>query len=303
MLKSKVEKHQGGLLRMWWKSLLALGVAVFLSLPVIGLAKEKDKILAQVGPYQLTEAQLNAQVAEMPAQIQVLLAHQPELKKELVNRWIEISLLSLEAEKEGLNEDPLVKARIQQARSAILAQELIRRQIIGKTEINDAEARKYYQENKAQFSQPERIKARHILIAVEDPASADSKKAAREKAEKILARVRAGEDFAELAKKYSDDPGSREKGGDLGFFSRGQMIEPFEKAAFSLKVGEISGLVESPFGYHIIKLEERQPAQTTPYEKVKEQVREKALEAKRESVLEAYLQQLRKKYPVSTYLK
>ncbi len=303
MLKSKVEKHQGGLLRMWWKSLLALGVAVFLSLPVIGLAKEKDKILAQVGPYQLTEAQLNAQVAEMPAQIQVLLAHQPELKKELVNRWIEISLLSLEAEKEGLNEDPLVKARIQQARSAILAQELIRRQIIGKTEINDAEARKYYQENKAQFSQPERIKARHILIAVEDPASADSKKAAREKAEKILARVRAGEDFAELAKKYSDDPGSREKGGDLGFFSRGQMIEPFEKAAFSLKVGEIAGLVESPFGYHIIKLEERQPAQTTPYEKVKEQVREKALEAKRESVLEAYLQQLRKKYPVSTYLK
>nr|WP_309484782.1 peptidylprolyl isomerase [Thermosulfuriphilus ammonigenes] len=303
MLKSKVEKHQGGLLRMWWKRLLALGVAVFLSLPVIGLATEKDKILARVGPYQLTEAQLNAQVAEMPAQIQVLLAHQPELKKELVNRWVEISLLSLEAEKEGLNEDPLIKARIQQARSAILAQELIRRQIIDKTEINDAEARKYYQENKAQFSQPERIKARHILIAVEDPASADSKKAAREKAEKILARVRAGEDFAELAKKYSDDPGSREKGGDLGFFSRGQMIEPFEKAAFSLKVGEISGLVESPFGYHIIKVEERQPAQTTPYEKVKEQVREKALEAKRESVLEAYLQQLRKKYPVSTYLK
>ncbi|MBA2847769.1 hypothetical protein G4V39_07005 [Thermosulfuriphilus ammonigenes] len=288
---------------MWWKRLLALGVAVFLSLPVIGLATEKDKILARVGPYQLTEAQLNAQVAEMPAQIQVLLAHQPELKKELVNRWVEISLLSLEAEKEGLNEDPLIKARIQQARSAILAQELIRRQIIDKTEINDAEARKYYQENKAQFSQPERIKARHILIAVEDPASADSKKAAREKAEKILARVRAGEDFAELAKKYSDDPGSREKGGDLGFFSRGQMIEPFEKAAFSLKVGEISGLVESPFGYHIIKVEERQPAQTTPYEKVKEQVREKALEAKRESVLEAYLQQLRKKYPVSTYLK
>ncbi len=288
---------------MRWKRLLALGVAVFLSLPVIGLATEKDKILARVGPYQLTEAQLNAQVAEMPAQIQVLLAHQPELKKELVNRWVEISLLSLEAEKEGLNEDPLIKARIQQARSAILAQELIRRQIIDKTEINDAEARKYYQENKAQFSQPERIKARHILIAVEDPASADSKKAAREKAEKILARVRAGEDFAELAKKYSDDPGSREKGGDLGFFSRGQMIEPFEKAAFSLKVGEISGLVESPFGYHIIKVEERQPAQTTPYEKVKEQVREKALEAKRESVLEAYLQQLRKKYPVSTYLK
>ncbi len=303
MLKSKVEKHQGGLLRMRWKRLLALGVAVFLSLPVIGLATEKDKILARVGPYQLTEAQLNAQVAEMPAQIQVLLAHQPELKKELVNRWVEISLLSLEAEKEGLNEDPLIKARIQQARSAILAQELIRRQIIDKTEINDAEARKYYQENKAQFSQPERIKARHILIAVEDPASADSKKAAREKAEKILARVRAGEDFAELAKKYSDDPGSREKGGDLGFFSRGQMIEPFEKAAFSLKVGEISGLVESPFGYQLIKVAERLPAQTTPYEKVKEQVREKALEAKRESVLEAYLQQLRKKYPVSTYLK
>ncbi|WP_456432149.1 peptidylprolyl isomerase [Thermosulfuriphilus sp.] len=261
--------------------------------------KEGDKVLAKVGPYELTESALEAQVAEMPAQVQVLLAHQPELKKELVNRWVEISLLSLEAQKTGLERDPLIRARIEQARSAILAQELIRREVLDKVKLDEAEAKRYYQENKTAFGQPEMVRARHILIAIKDPNDQSLKDQARREAEEILARVKAGEDFAALAKQYSDDPGSRAKGGDLGFFSRGEMIEPFEKAAFALKVGQVSGVVESPFGYHIIKVEERRPAEIPSYEKVKKQVRDRALEAKRERVLEKYLDNLKKKYPVS----
>lgn len=121
--------------------------------------------------------------------------------------------------------------------------------------VGDAEILKYYDEHVSEFSTPELRKAAHILIAVDAKASDAEKQAARSKAEQILKQVKdAPSKFAELAKKYSQDPGSASNGGDLGLFGRGMMVKPFDDAVFKLMVGEVSGLVQSDFGFHIIKL-------------------------------------------------
>lgn len=129
--------------------------------------------------------------------------------------------------------------------------------LIPKMQATDEEARQFYQANAEKFQGDEQRRASHILISFGVNATPQDKEAARKKAEDILAQVRKNpEKFEELAKKYSQDPGSAEKGGDLGMFSRGMMVKPFEEAVFSMKPGEISDLVESEFGYHIIKLTE-----------------------------------------------
>ncbi len=121
----------------------------------------------------------------------------------------------------------------------------------------------FYQSNlKTLFAYPERVRARHILIAVTPDASAKAREEAKAKAGKILDQLKKGADFARLAAQYSDDPGTRDHGGDLGFFQRGQMIKPFEDAAFSLKPGQLSAVIQTRFGYHIIQVEQIEPAHT-----------------------------------------
>jgi peptidyl-prolyl cis-trans isomerase D len=140
--------------------------------------------------------------------------------------------------------------------------------------VTDAEVQKLYDSHASQYQVPESRRASHILIAVPQNATEAQREAARKKAEEILAEVRkAPQRFAELAKKYSQDPGSAQKGGDLGLFSRGMMVKPFEDAAFGLaKVGDISGVVKSDFGYHIIELTGIVPARVRPLADVRAQL-------------------------------
>ena len=127
-------------------------------------------------------------------------------------------------------------------------------QVGAKVAIPDADIAAFYEANSGKFATAEQRRASHILIGVDQGAAASAKAAARAKAERLLAEVRAGKDFGALAKANSSDPGSAQQNGDLGLFGRGTMVKPFEDAAFALKVGEVSGLVETDFGYHIIKL-------------------------------------------------
>lgn len=129
--------------------------------------------------------------------------------------------------------------------------------MIPKMQVTDEEAKQFYQTNAQKFQGNEQRRASHILIGFGVSATPEEKQAARQKAEEVLAQVRKNPDnFEELARKYSQDPGSAEKGGDLGLFGRGMMVKPFEEAVFSMKPGEVSDLVESEFGFHIIKLTE-----------------------------------------------
>ena len=154
-------------------------------------------------------------------------------------------------------------------------QALIDKEIMAKIKITDAAAQAYYKAHASEFKQPEEIRARHILIKVASDASSAEKAAAKKKIEEIQKKLKKGADFAELAKAYSEGP-SAKKGGDLGFFSRGQMVEPFEKAAFALKkIGDVSDIVQTPFGYHLIKLEARKPAGVTSFKDAKEYIVQK----------------------------
>ena len=141
-------------------------------------------------------------------------------------------------------------------------------QITQKTEVSDAEVKAYYDAHPDAFKQAEQVHASHILVKVAENASESDRKAAMAKIEKIQARLKAGEDFAALAKETSDCPSAAE-GGDLGFFERGKMVPEFETAAFSLKPGETSPVVKTMFGYHLIKVSERKEASQVALDTVK----------------------------------
>lgn len=141
--------------------------------------------------------------------------------------------------------------------------------LLEKVQVSKEDARKYYEEHRNEFGSPEERQAAHILITVKSDATPAEQDAAKAQAEKILQQLRQDPSrFSELARKDSQDPGSAAKGGDLGFFGRGMMVKPFEEAAFALKVGEISGLVKSDFGYHIIKLIAVKPSKIAPFDEV-----------------------------------
>jgi len=138
--------------------------------------------------------------------------------------------------------------------------------------IGDETVRKFYDDNIDKFAVPEQVKASHILIRVEAGADAATRAAAKDKAADIRNRCVAGEDFAALAKEFSEDPGSAEGGGDLGFFAKEQMVPPFAEAAFALDSGEISEVVETRFGYHVIKVTERKAAAKREFSEVEESI-------------------------------
>lgn len=158
--------------------------------------------------------------------------------------------------------------------------------------VSDAEVHAFYTDNPDKFRLPEQVRARHILIKLSPGADDEAQQAAREKMAGILTEVRNGGDFADLASQYSEDT-SAAQGGDLGFFARGQMVKPFEEAAFGLQPGEISDVVETPFGLHLIKVEDRQPARIAPEDQVREQVQAYLLKVKQQRAVDNEIRTLR----------
>lgn len=142
-------------------------------------------------------------------------------------------------------------------------------------EVTEEQVQAYFDLNKKDYGTPKRVSARHILFKVEPGAEQDGGEAARKKALEVLADARAGKDFAELAKKYSDDPGSKTNGGDLGFFARDKMVKPFSDAAFAMKIGQVSDPVKTTFGWHIIKVEAIEEAKEPNLAEAAEQIRSK----------------------------
>ncbi|WP_455663005.1 peptidylprolyl isomerase [Pradoshia sp.] len=156
--------------------------------------------------------------------------------------------------------------------------------------LTDDEVKSYYEENKKNFDTPESIEVSHILVEDEKTA------------QKVLDKLNAGEDFAELAKEYSTDTATAAKGGELGFITSGEMVKEFEKAAFALKVGEISDIVKTDYGYHIIKATDHKEAKESTYEESKEQAKEAALAEKISSEYSTWVEKLKADYDIKTKL-
>jgi len=150
--------------------------------------------------------------------------------------------------------------------------EISRAQIAKTIDISDDEAKTLYDDNGIKYTKPEERQASHILIPFKKDASAEEKNKSKEKVDDLYKQLQNGGDFADLAKQFSKDPGSAKKGGDLGFFGKGVMVPEFEKMAYSLKVNEIGEPIESPFGFHIIKLTAIKEAQVKPFAEVKEEI-------------------------------
>jgi peptidyl-prolyl cis-trans isomerase C len=168
--------------------------------------------------------------------------------------------------------------------------------------VTSAQVTEFYENNPLEFQQGERVRASHILIGLAEDADAEVKEQSRLRALGVLVEVRAGRDFAELAKQYSDDPASGANGGDLGYFERGQMVAPFEEAAFSLAPTQTSDIVESPFGYHIIMVIDRQESRTVPLDEVRPRVQEHLESQNRELQMQTFVEALKAKSKVDIYI-
>lgn len=188
---------------------------------------------------------------------------------------------------QGISRDEWQKQELERATIPVILEREM------KINIPDAEVKKFYDDNPARFEEPEMVRAAHILFSTKDASGkelSDDKKAAKRKlAEDVLKRARGGEDFAKLAKEYSEDPGSKDKGGEYTF-PRGQMVPEFEAAAFSMNTNQVSDIVTTQYGYHIIKLYEKMPAKKADYEKaapkIKDYLKSRAIQEKAKDYLE-----------------
>src|SRR6266704_966276 len=187
-------------------------------------------------------------------------------------------------------------------RRDLLISRFVETTFVSKAAVSEAEIRSFYDNNQDKFKRDESVKASHILIGVDSAASAEDKKKAREKAEKLRKDLAGGAEFAALAKEYSTCPSSKQ-GGDLGFFGKGQMVPSLEKAAFALKTGEISNVVETQFGYHVIKLKEKKPAVTTDFNEVKAKIEEFLKGQKVNEAIQKYLAETKKTAKIEILMK
>jgi peptidyl-prolyl cis-trans isomerase C len=222
--------------------------------------------------FSVSDADIDAQVKEMQQQF----PDEAEFRKALEAR--NTSLEQLKAD----------------ARVDMLIDKMLEAEVAKTTAATEGDAREFYDKNPDQFEQGESVRASHILVMAREEADEATKKQARAKIDAVHKRARAGEDFAALAREHSED-GSKEQGGDLGFFERGRMVPAFEQAAFGLQPGELSEVVTTPFGYHIIKVVERKDAEAVPYEQVKPQIVEYLSNQKKQDRVGALVEEARKR--------
>ena len=179
----------------------------------------------------------------------------------------------------------------------MLIQKFLEEEVASQVELSDEELQEFYNENPNYFETPESVSASHILIQLGEDASEADKAEALRKIEEVAAKVEAGEDFAELAKEFSEGP-SAPDGGDLGSFQRGRMVPAFEEVAFNLEPGEVSGIVETQFGYHLIKVAEKTEAGTMDFEEAKEAIRGFLKQQKEQEAVTSYIENLKEEYTV-----
>lgn len=221
--------------------------------------------------YHVKQAGITVSDEQVQERIDQLKERSPQLKKRLKQQG-----QSLDSLKSRIREQMRLKKFVDQK--------------AGEIEVSDQEARKYFEENKNEFSKPERVKARHILIS-------DTSAKGKDKAESLKSQLDDGANFAELAKKQSDGPSSR-RGGNLDYITRDEMVKPFSDAAFSLGVGEVSGPVKTRYGWHLIKVEDKKAASEANYEDVSDTIVQRVTERKKKQKFREILSKLRQETEV-----
>jgi peptidyl-prolyl cis-trans isomerase C len=284
------------------KSLTGLAVLALASLFIAAAALAAEpEILAKVGNKNITKTDLEALISLYPPNQQAMIRMDPKNEEALLNNYVTILAVAEMAKRQGFDKDKNIRSQIQVLTSEHLAKAYVQKNVISTVKITDKDVEEFYKNNPKEFEKPETVRVRHILIGFKGDMTEDQIKELRQKADKVLKKAKDGDDFAKLASEYTDDPGSKAKGGDLGYFPRGNMVPEFENAAFNLKPGDISDIIETPYGYHIIKVEDKKAAEMPAFESVKDQARLKATQAAEKKKIEEFIEKARKQTKATIY--
>lgn len=290
-----------------------------------GAAEKSKEVVAKVNGVAITEGELEQEMTMVSDRLMQMgrpvgKEQMPALRKNMLEQLIAWELFYQEAQKQKLEaSDEKVaesinrfkgqfenekEAEAQMAkmgfseeemasmtRRKMTIQALLEKEVVQNIAVSDAEIKDYYDKNPQYFEKPDMVRASHILIKVPADADEETKAAARKKLETAQERLKKGEDFGAIAKEISECP-SAKNGGDLGPFPADKMVKPFSDAAFALEPGNVSGIVETQFGYHLIRTVEKIPASKVPLEEVKDRIGEFLKEQKVQKALEAYAGEL-----------
>ncbi|MDD2540078.1 MAG: peptidylprolyl isomerase [Desulfuromonadaceae bacterium] len=243
-------------------------------------SKKEGKVLADVNSGTITTGDFDRELKNLPEYLKAM-ADTPQGRKEMLDTMIIRELILQQAAKDGLDKSPEIAEKLQDLKKRLIVESFLKKKVETEAKVSDEDLKKFYEQNKDKFKSGEQFRASHILVKTE------------KEAQDILAKLKAGGNFDELAKKYSVDS-SAAKGGDLGWFGKGSMVPAFEKAALALKEGQISGIVKSDFGYHIIKLTGKRPAGIRPFEEVKEQIKGAIMPSKQQEIFQKIKDELKK---------
>jgi peptidyl-prolyl cis-trans isomerase C len=233
-----------------------IAVLALAALPPAMASAQSDPVIAKVNGTDVKQSDLNAAEEELAGQLPPMA---PDAKRDyLVTYVADMLLVAKAAEDKKLAETDDFKRKLANARSKLLMEALL--QAEAKAAVTDEAMKKVYDEAIKQMANEEEVSARHILVETEDEAK------------KILADLKKGGDFLAMAKEKSKDPGSKENGGDLGFFGKEQMVPEFAEAAFKLNKGQLSEPVKSQFGWHVIRVDDKRKKQPPEFDKVKDQI-------------------------------
>ncbi|MFC1850611.1 peptidylprolyl isomerase [candidate division CSSED10-310 bacterium] len=289
--------------------------------------KEDNAMVATVNGTTITRSELNSEINNLQNQYRgqmppdQVAKMQPMMQKQALENLINKTLLLQEAKKTGFEpeqkavDDELTKVKSRfaspeqfqnQLKAMGVSEDNLRNEIKTNLKINsllekplttvkdieEADVKTFYQENPGQFQVPEQIRASHILLSVKPEEQEEDRSKKRAQLQTLKDEIAKGADFGELARQHSSCP-SKEKGGDLGFFGRGQMVKPFEEVAFNLNPDQVSDIVETKFGLHLIKLAEKKEAHTLPLEDVKDKLEKYLSNQRKQLVVKNYVQGLR----------
>jgi peptidyl-prolyl cis-trans isomerase C len=263
-----------------------LGVLAIILLFACAKKEEKQaSYLAKVGNSVITEADLEREIKNLPDFVQKMFEG-PNGREKFLEELVKRELLYQEALKEGLDKDPAYQKKLEDFKKINLVGILLEKEIESKEKISDKEIRDYYEKHKEDFAPVSQVRLSHIVVNTEGEA------------QKVLERLKKGEDFAQLAKKISIDTVSAKKGGDLGFFSRGDIPSEFRVVAARLKTGEISEPIKTKSGYEIVKVTDKKVGQVIEFDKVKNLISQNLLAEKQKESFDSYIEGLKKKYKV-----
>jgi len=297
-------------------------------------AKSPADTVAKVGTIAISRAELDRALTVLTAQNRIQAGESPESRKQAESAALDQLIFAELIFQEGMKTPPadlekqiefkmsqnkgkfgsvaefeaalksagmVEKELVEITRKDIVISNFVETKIVPTIKVTDDEVKSFYNENKEQLKEEPQVKASHILIGVDASASAEEKAKAKAKAEALLKEIKGGKDFAEAAKASSTCP-SKEQGGDLGYFGKGQMVPPFEQAAFAMKVGDISDVVETQFGYHIIKLTDKKDGEAPKLEEIKEKISAFLKGQKTQKAVYDYVTKLRKDAKVEILL-